>query len=410
VTASRPVVRALGLTIVAVLLAGVVAVVVEGGDGVPRAGARVTVNGRATVVHIDGSTDRLTSGDVVRAGEEVRVDEGGVVLDLAEGGTLEGRAGHGDTPATRVVVEAQPELVSGELLVLGDPGLSVDAAGTVVAVGEEGSAAKLARGLAVTAGAYEGGREIDSAGQQRSVPALRQLGIATLGRPPGSPEPIELSPADAWDRRFLGGAIDLGRRLDSLSTAFTFQTSAGAARSAGVFRAVLPAAADEADLPGLLRTEPDRPAGEVLVGLTMVTLAGGGSFVDRWRAVFDFREEGADWGVVALDQDLEADAVLAAVQGAVGRADATPDVALTPPTTPPRTTPTTPGTTAPPPTTPTSAPPTTPPPTTPPPTDPTVPTIPPLPPPPDDEVPDSGLPLLDDAIQPIEDLLSGLLE
>lgn len=414
-TPTRPVIRALGLASVAVMLTGIVAVVADGDAPLPPASARATVEGRATVVHLDGSTDRLSSGDVVRAGEEVRVEVGSVELELADGGTLEGRDGIDQTPATRVVVDALPELVAGELLVLGDPGLAVDAAGTIVSVTEDGSAAKLQRGLAVTAGTYEGALEVDSAGQRRAVPALRQLGIATFGRPPASPEPLDVERDDEWDRRFLGGAIDLGLRLDRFSQFFTAEAPAGAARSATLFRTLLPDLADEPALDDLLRDGPTRSAGEVLVGAAMVSLGRQDSFADRWQAVFEFREDGAEWGLVALDQGVSDRAVLAVVDAIVEVIGETPDIAV--PTTTPTTSGTTPTSSASPTSPPTStppgspptAPPTSPPPTLPPPpTDPTVPTLPPTPPP-DDGSPDTGIPIVDDVVEPIDDILDGLL-
>lgn len=405
-TASRPLIRALGLAATLVMLTGVVAVIVEGDDGLPVASARVRVDGRATVVHLDGSTDRLSSGDVVRAGEEVRVEVGSVVLELADGGTLEGREGTDQIAATRVVVDAVPELIAGDLLMIGDPGLAVDAAGTLVAVDDEESAAKIGRGLAVTAGTYQGAVLIDSAGQRRAVPAFRQIGIASLGRPPAAPDPLELVASDAWDRRFLGGAIDLTRRLNNLSQFFSSELPADAVQGVALFRALLPELAAEPGLPGLLSGEPERPAGDVLVGAALVSLTRGGSLVERWRAVFDFRDEGAAWGLVALDRGLRDAAVLAVLDSMLGVVSQTPELASpSAPATIPTTAATTPTTTGEPstPTTPPPPPPA-PPPTDPPPTDPTVPTV---PPPPDEDVPD--LPLIDDVVQTVDDLLGGLL-
>jgi hypothetical protein len=414
------VVRGIGLACVVVMLVGVIAVVAHGPAGVPSAGARVRVDGRATVVHLDGSTERLATGDIVRAGEEVRVDEGSVVLDLADGGTLEGRAG--EERGTRVVVDTVPELVAGDLLVVGDRGLAVDAAGTIVSAVGDGSAAQVARGLSIAVGAYRGAFEVDSAGQERTVPAYRQLAIASLGRPPAAPDPLEVDRSDSWDRRFLGAAMDISDTLDRLSTVFSGRAPAGFSTSATAVRAVLPGLADEAALTRLLTDT--RPAGEVLVGAAIAMLGRRGSFAERWDAVFDFRTGGAEWGLVAADQGVGS-AVLDTVRGAVNASadqevaapvtTAGPPTATTGGTSPGTTGATTPGTT---PTTPPPTTPTTPPPTTPPPT-PTIPTPtlpvppPPLPQPPEDDggdiVPDTGVDVIDDVVQPVEDLLDGLL-
>lgn len=427
---TRGIVRGLGLAIVAIAFVGFVSILTDGGDDLPPAGARVTVDGRATVVHADGSTEALSTGDVVRAGEEVRAETGTVVLELAAGGVLEGRGGTGDADGTRIVVDERPELVAGELLVQGDEGVGIEAAGTDFDLAGDAAAARLGRGLSVTAAAYRGALEIDSAGQERTVPALRQLGIATLGRPPRAPEPLQLRESDPWDRRFLGAAIDLTQRLDAVSRVFTVEAPAGSARNPAVYEAVLPALSDEPAFDVLLQQEPERPAGEVLVGAAVVTLARGGSFADRWDEVFEFRDAGADWGLVALDQRVHDD-VLRAIESGLDDGDGSE--LATPVTVPVNGTPTTSGggdgsddgvsPTLPPglpPTTPTTPPPAPAPvptpPTVPPPTVPIVPLppLPTLPPPPtngadDGIVPDTGVPLLDDLVDPVDELLGGLL-
>src|SRR5690606_38925829 len=110
---------------VVVLLAGVVFAVRGDTAEAPADGAVAEVDGVATVVRDGGSPESLVDGAIVAAGDEVQVESGSVVLRLTDGGVLEARA------ATRVVVGAVPELVQGDLLVLGN-GVAVDAAGTVV--------------------------------------------------------------------------------------------------------------------------------------------------------------------------------------------------------------------------------------------------------------------------------------
>lgn len=421
VVASRPVIRGLGAAIAVVLLVGTLAALASRDDGVPEAGARVTVDGRATVVHLDGSSEVLASGDVVRAGEEVRADAGTFTLELADGGMLEGRAGFGRARDTRVVVGERPELVSGELLVVGDDGLAVDAAGTIVSLAADDAAARVDRGLAVRAASYEGALAVDSAGQARSVPALRQLGIASLGRPPGSAEPIRVVEADPWDRRFLGGAIALGRQLDAQSSSFTGNAPVDTAGRAALLARALPGLADDVSLEAAAA---GAPPGELLVGGVLALLGRGGAVADRWEEVLDFRGDGAGWGLVALDQRVGEEEALRGVADALGRVRGTTEVASPPgpgvtgtpgdpgptpgPTAPPGST-APPGPTpgGPPPTepTPTAPPPTLPPPTTPPPT---VPILPP-PPPDDGEEPSTGVDLLDGVADAAENLLGGLL-
>jgi hypothetical protein len=433
--ASRPLVRGLALASVLVALVGGLALLATRDEGIPSAGARVSVDGRATLVRVDGSTETLSSGDVVRAGEEVRAEAGTFVLELAEGGQLEGRAGYDEAPDSRVIVGERPEVVAGEVLIRGRHDLDVDAAGTIVALTSDDSAARVDRALAVRTATYAGGARIDSAGQERGVPALRQLGVASLGRPAGRPDPFVVDEDDPWDRRFLGGAMSLSRQLDAWSTAFS-DTNEAAAASVELYETAVPALAGEDAFPSLLASA-RRSAGEVLIGTVLTALGDASDFAERWRAVFAFRDEGAAWGLVALDQGLDVAVVADAVGAALGRTgdEETPEVALGPTTTAPGTTPgatppagsgttTTrppggtdgadpPGTSS---TTPTTAPgtPTTTPLPAPTPTVPdttTIPTPVPLPtlPPPEEPVPDTGVPLLDDVLEPIEDLLGGLL-
>jgi hypothetical protein len=318
-----------------------------------------------------------------------------------------------------VVVGERPELVSGELLVLGADGVDVDAAGTIVSLAADAAAARVDRGLAVRVAAYRGALAVDSAGQARSVDALRQLGIASLGRPPGSAEPIRIEATDPWDRRFLGAAMDLGRQLDAVSSSFTNNAPSDAAGRVALLELALPAIADDVSFAA------SAPPGELLVAGVLTSLGSGGTIADRWDEVLTFRGDGAGWGLVAADQDVDGGDALDAVADALGRARPGSEVAAPPVTAAPgapggggggggSTTSAPPGTTAPPDTTPPTDPsPTTPTtpvptPTLPPPSPPPTPTLPVLPSP-EDPPPDSGGGLVDDLVQPVEDLLGGLL-
>lgn len=316
---ARPRAR-VAVVVAGALLAGGVAVALAVRDeGVPRAGARVVVDGRATVVRVDGSTEALASGDVVLAGEEVRVEAGTVVLELAAGGTVEGRAGAGRTPSSRILVGERPELLAGEALVAGKGGLAVVAAGTVVSLDGDDAAARVERGLSVTAATYRRATTVDSAGQVRSVAALRQLGIASLGRPPARPVPLRYEETDPWDLRYLGPAIELTAQLEAVSRAVTANTPSGAATSEPFLEALLPGLRGEPALASLLASGAPRHPGEALVGAAVALLAGD-DLPSAWREVFGFREQGATWGLVALDQRVNGAELLDLLGDALDRA------------------------------------------------------------------------------------------
>jgi hypothetical protein len=148
----------LAAVIAVVLAMGIVVVVVDDEPGVPASGARATVEGVVLVVHRDGSSSPLESGDLVAGGDEVRVQSGTVVLELASGALLEGREGRSEddgrfaVEGTRVAIDSTPELLAGDLLVRGGVPVTVGAGGNEVAFAPDGNdgAVKIRRGLSVT--------------------------------------------------------------------------------------------------------------------------------------------------------------------------------------------------------------------------------------------------------------------
>jgi hypothetical protein len=226
---------------------------------------------------------------------------------------------------SRVRVGAVPGLLAGDLLVTaaGDEDVVVEADRTRVRLGD--GAARLSRSLALTVAVYQGGGAgLDSVGRELTVPALRQAVVPAPGLLPLRPSPLRYEERDAWDRRFLGEAIDLGRELVAKSRGFTGQLRAGEGRTAGFYRLLLPALEDEASFgPALVDVELEdtgRSPGELLVGAAIAVAGEKGTFAPRWEAVFAFRDAGAEWGLVALDQDVDRSPLVAAVDAAIGRA------------------------------------------------------------------------------------------
>jgi hypothetical protein len=410
------------VALASVLVVGVVAggaYLLAGEPPLPTAGGRVHLDGTASVVRADGTAEMLADGDIVHPGDEIEVTGGTLVLELAAGGTVEGRAGRAAAADTLLEVGAPVRLLAGDLLADGPSGLSVDAAGTVVTLegdGDDGrgdGAARIARDLAVTTATYEGVAVVDSAGEHRGVAALRQLSVSSVGRLPASVDPVRTDATDPWDLRYLGEAIDLTRRLDSLSRSFTVL---GSELSAGDLRGLLPSLDRVASFgPELLA--PGRGAGETIVGAAITSRAAGADsdFGERWGDVFAFRDDGATWGLVALDQRVTGGDLLADVEAALGRTLGEPTdgevasglpsgsgstVGTGPGGTGSSTAPSSPTSVVTVPSTPVTLP------STPPTTSPTIP--PPTLPPPDEVLPDAG-DVLDGLLDPIEDLVGGLL-
>src|SRR5207253_2816528 len=126
------------------------------------------------------------------------------------------------------------------------------------------------------------------------------------GLVPDRPVPLRYRASDAWDRRFLADAIDLGRDLDARSRGITGQLGPDQGRTAGFYRLVLPGLDREADFSQAMldTTTADLTTGERLVGAVIAIEGRRGSFARRWTSTFAFRADGAAWGLVALDQGV----------------------------------------------------------------------------------------------------------
>lgn len=279
----------------------------------------LTVSGQAEVAS-SGADWRPVTGTVkVGAGQQVRVLDGTAALTLGDNRLVTLRKG----AQLQLVAPAgsgdpRPTLVSGDALAeAGGTPLTINAGDTDVAV--TGGAARVSRGLTVDVGAYTGSATLSSAGKQLVVPALHQASVPAVGLLPSRPAPLTYTAGDAWDERFLGDAIQLGDELAARSRGFTAQLREGEAESSAFYRDLIPALAGQADVDSSLPSAGGRTPGETLVGLAITAEGTRGSFADRLHEVFDFHDEGAAWGVVALDQGVTRVKVLGAVDDAIGR-------------------------------------------------------------------------------------------
>lgn len=324
-------------------------------DGPGEGEARLEVDGEARVERRNGEQELVDDSTDVGPGDRVEVLDGVATMVMRGGSRLELRSGIGDAANSILVMGDVPVLAAGDLLVASPSSMAVEADDTNLVV--EGGSAQVSRTAGVGVAAYDGTVLVDSAGQERTVPALRQMLVPRLGRPPQAPRPLAYDQDDPWDRRFLGAAIDVGDRLAALATGYTRNLREGEGRTPGFFRLVLPGLDDEPDF-GAELIRLDRPPGETLIGAAITDLGKRGEFVERWESVFRFRDEGAHWGLVALDQDVSGSPLLGAIEQAVSSsplAFVEPEVVTTPvvttPSSTPPSTPPSPTTTIPPPST-----------------------------------------------------------
>lgn len=305
----------------------------------PSAVGRLTVIDGQAEIGRPGEERRETTGSRdLKVGDGVRVREGSTVVRLARDRELELRSGSDlELRAIHGQERARPTLVGGDLLVR-SPGQPV----TVTSGGDDvvvKGVARISRGLALLVATYEGSATVNSAAKSVEVPALREVAVPAAGLFPARPSPLDFSPDDVWDQRYLSGAIGLSAELLARSRGFSAQQKGGETRAVDYFRALLPGLGSEPAFQASL-LDPARPPGETLVGAAIALEATMGSFVDRWAGVFGFHDAGAPWGLVALDQGVDRVPLLAAIEGAVARSPTTfavprPGSSESPPSPPP---------------------------------------------------------------------------
>ena len=303
----RHLLAAVVVTLVIAALAGCS----DDGVGAGEAAVQIAEGSRVLVAE---KGDDLTLADGRRTlhfGGEVKVLAGSATISLADGTVLEVRDG------SEIVVGSPVELVAADLLVTSGRGpVEVEAAGSRFSVD---GVAQLSRDLAVTASSYQGGVSVRSAARGLRIPALREANVASLGNVPTAPRPLRYDATDPWDRRFLAEAIEMGDQLEAKSRGFTDSLGPGEGRTAGFYRVLLPELENEPQFGESLLT-PDLTPGKGLVGATIALLGRNGSFADRWAAVFGFYDQGAQWGLVALDQQVaDTSGLVETVNAAIGR-------------------------------------------------------------------------------------------
>ena len=303
-----------------------------------RAAGRLTVDGRAEVATVGGSLENVTRSRTLKAGEQVTMVEGTAVLSLGEGRSLELRKG----TIVRLGLQRGPlgkevargELVSGDVLVQASNDPATVVAGDSTVEVNPLSVARVSRRLAVVVGVYRGAAGVESAGRPASVPALRQRTVPAPGLP-SRPTPITFDASDPWDQRFLGDAIDLGNQLVATSRGFTPPSGYGPGSPVSLFLDILPRLAEQPGFSGSL-IDTSRAPGETLVGAAISLEGSRSTFPERWASVFGFHDDGAPWGLVALDQGASREPLLATIDGAIRRLSGSRPELAGPGGTPPR--------------------------------------------------------------------------
>jgi hypothetical protein len=282
----------------------------------PTAG-RLTVDGQAEVTRPGEGRREVTGSSDLEVGDRVRVRQGTAVIRLPDDRRLELRQGSDlELQETDRDDTVRPTVMAGDLLVVSDrEPLTIAAGAAEVAVRGD---ARISRGVTVLVATYEGSAQLSSEGSTLDVRALRQTALPPTGQFPTKVSPLEFSADDGWDQRYLSDAIELTGQLDARSQGFSAQLGPTDGRSFSYFRDLFPRLAAEPGFTAPL-VNPGRPPGETLVGAAISLEGDRGTFAERWAGVFGFRDEGAPWGLVALDQGVNRVPLLEAIEGAISR-------------------------------------------------------------------------------------------
>lgn len=297
----------------------------------PPAAGRLTVDGQAEVLHPGEDRREVTGSHDLQAGDRVRIRQGSAVIQLPDDRRFELRQGSDlELLPREATSDIQPTLVAGDLLVISEARpLVVGVNGAEVSVQGQ---VRISRGVALVAAAYEGAAQLHAGGSAITIPALRQASLPPTGTFPTKVSPLEYSSADGWDQRYLSDAMDLTNQLSGRSDGFTSQLAPTDGRSVSYFRELFPRLAAEPAFTAAL-LNPARPPGDTLVGAAITLEGTRGTFAERWAAVFAFRDQGAAWGLVAMDQGVARVPLLTAIDDAISRGPT--QFAVGPPSKPP---------------------------------------------------------------------------
>jgi hypothetical protein len=267
------------------------------GGGLQEGQGRLVFDDARVEVADGGGPYRLVDDDVtLHRGDRVRVRSGAARLRLANDASMLLRGG------STLRIDRTVSLLDGDVVALpGGQPLSVQALESRVTA--RSGAVRVRSGLGVLAGVYEGSARVVSGGRSIEVPAYREASISAYGVVPVRPSPLRYKNDDRWDQQYLGLAIEMSEDLERRSRGVSEQLLPGEGRTLGFFRLLLPQLERERGFASC-DIAMGRDPGETLVGAGIALQSRQGPFLDRCREVFSFRDEGATWGLVALDQRL----------------------------------------------------------------------------------------------------------
>jgi hypothetical protein len=261
------------------------------------------LEGPVQIVH-DGEARPAIEPTELEPGDLVRTSSGGRAI-LRYPGTQSVEVAPG---AELAVASSGPELVGGSALVRSSAGLAVQVG--EIAVEARDALYRLDRGVALRVGVYEGDVTLPGSGFEGVVPRLREA-VVTAGIVAREPRPLALDPADVWDTRLLGEAIDLGLELDQLEEGLARQLPRRGARA--TLEEVIPSQLSANRALAMIRDLP--PAGGLVASVVAARVASDLAMpaLDALRGVVGEIRLGASWSVVMAQWEVARGALMSAL-------------------------------------------------------------------------------------------------
>lgn len=302
----------LALTVLAASLAAC-------GGGSSNGLGRLTVSGVVQYAPAHGILHPAGSGQVLKAGDRVQVTSGSALIRLAPDGVVELRSG------TALTIDKVSRLTAGGLLIepAAHPVHVASANATlVVPVGAAQLAMNPGLDGGLTAKVYKERSSLQIPGNPAlGIAAPRQALLKITSRLPIPATPLQYDDTDPWDRRYLATVEAFSRQLTAAATGFNAQLPSSQVHDAAYYQRLLPDLTTALVAQNLQdQAAPVKP-GDYLIALSLAMRARRGTFADRLHQELAFQAEGADWGLVSVDQGVtDLGPVLNDVLAAIDRA------------------------------------------------------------------------------------------
>ncbi|HVM19011.1 MAG TPA: hypothetical protein VM307_03520, partial [Egibacteraceae bacterium] len=265
----------------------------SGGDGLRAGDAATVAEGSAAEVFTADRWEPLDAGASVVDGARVRANQTEAELSLRGGSVRLAPGAAAVVRPDRVELERGDVLSDGVDVVVGDTTVSGD------------GLFRASTGLASRVAVYTGAARVVRPSQERQVPALRQLDLAAF-RLAAVADPLRYREGDPWDLELLAEALAFDAEAARLSRGIELELGSDPLRPR-VYRrfaeptvvSVLASTAAEARGPAF------GPPSDVLLTMFVAQAAAGDTPVHNVvRRVADLRDDGARWGLIAVELDV----------------------------------------------------------------------------------------------------------